>query len=209
MLKIEKMILGPISNNTFIVYDDETKETAVIDPAITQDEIYQKTQELGLTITQIWLTHPHFDHTGGIAYLLEICNPAPQIFLHKNGVQLWEEKGGAKMFNFPFPQLPTPKNLFSDKDKLTIGAYEFEIIETPGHTESDSCFYNSEHKILFSGDVLFSRSIGRTDLPGGDSHQLINNIKEKLFILPDDTVVYPGHGALTTIGREKKENPFL
>ena len=209
MLKIERMILGPISNNSFIVYDDESKDAVVIDPAISQNEIYEKAQSLGVTIREIWLTHPHFDHIGGVAYLLEVCHPTPKVWLHEKGVALWEQKGGATMFNFPFPQLETPSTLFNGESVMKVGAYEFQVIDTPGHTESDCCFYNAENKALFSGDVLFSRSIGRTDLPGGDTTQLIENIHSKLFVLPDETIVYPGHGALTTIGREKKENPFL
>lgn len=209
MLKIERMILGPISNNSYLVYDSDGTDAVVIDPAINQVEIIEKAQSLGLTIKEIWLTHPHFDHIGGIPYLLEHCDPTPKVLLHEKGVPLWENKGGAKMFNFPFPQMATPTNLFNSNDTLNIGAFEFEIFDTPGHTESDCCFYNAASKTLFSGDVLFSHSIGRTDLPGGDTSALVDNIHKKLFVLPDDTVVYPGHGALTTIGKEKKENPFL
>ncbi len=209
MIKIERMVLGPISNNSYIIYDGDSRDAVVVDPAIGQNEIYEKANALGVTIREIWITHPHFDHIGGVAYLLEMCNPKPKVMLHENGVKLWEEKGGANLFNFPFPQLETPSTLFNENSVMKVGATDFVVIDSPGHTESDCCFYNAEYKALFSGDVLFSRSIGRTDLPGGDTQELINNIHSKLFVLPDETIVYPGHGALTTIGREKKENPFL
>lgn len=209
MLKIKKIILGPMSNNTFIVFDDESKEATIIDPAMNQGELYQRIQELGISVSQIWLTHPHFDHTGGIPHLLEMITPKPEIYLHEAGVPLWKNKGGATMFNLSFPSIPIPQNLIKDGDLLTVGSYSFSTIHTPGHTESDCCFHCKEENVLFSGDVLFSRSIGRTDLPGGDTNLLLKNIHEKIFILPDVTIVYPGHGASTSIKREKLENPFL
>jgi hydroxyacylglutathione hydrolase len=198
---IKKLIAGVYGANCYILMDEETKEAAVIDPGGDIDDIEKQLQSLGAKVKYILLTHGHFDHTTGVDGLKAITKGEVAIGRYDNdmilnNVQYYGPliEGGADI-------------TLAEGDILSLGNHQIKVIETPGHTPGGLCFLLE--KALFTGDTLFKRSIGRSDLAGGDHETLIRNIKEKLTILPKETVVYPGHGPSSTIGEEILTNPFL
>jgi glyoxylase-like metal-dependent hydrolase (beta-lactamase superfamily II) len=155
------------------------------------------------------ITHAHFDHIGGVQALLDHFNPSPKISLHKAELPLWKAKGNADDFHIPI-QLPAePDVLLEGEPLLIFGKFHLQTLFTPGHTPGHCTFYLQELNAALCGDVIFYRSIGRTDLPGGDFATLIKSIREKIFALPPETVLYSGHGRQTTVAEEMAMNPFL
>jgi len=211
MISIKKFTFNPVQENTFVVYD-ETGECAIIDAGCYFD--YER-QELDKFIIEKQLkpvrlinTHCHFDHIMGIThcrakYHLPFETHPDEEVLVERAVDHGDR------FGIPVEPIDAPDSYFREGDQITFGNSYLEVIEAPGHSPGGVVFYNPEQKILIAGDVLFYGSIGRTDLPGGSFEQLTGNIKTKLLILPEETVVYCGHGPETTIGFEKKNNPFL
>lgn len=206
MLKISTFILGPVQTNTYLVTDTDTGESVVIDPSWGATEIRKKALELELKIKAAWITHAHFDHIAGVG---EIIDKQMEICLHPNDLDLWLNEGGAQLFGFHIGNLPEPDRMLVEEDELKVGNYSFTVIHTPGHTQGHVAFYCNEEKVLFCGDVIFAESIGRTDFPGGNFDQLIHSIRTKIFPLPKDTQLLPGHGPATTVGHEQTFNPFL
>ena len=200
------LAVGDLQANCYIVGDEDTKEVAIIDPGDEGERIYQHITENGLSVKYIILTHGHADHISGVKYIKD--NTAAQIAIHqKESNTLVDSKENlAALMGRECIQAPADV-LLADEDTLVIGKYTFKILYTPGHTQGGICILVEGH--LFSGDTLFQRSIGRTDLPGGNYAVLIKSIKTQIMPLPQDTVVYPGHGPQTTVGEEKSENPFL
>lgn len=211
MLQIKKFTFNPVQENTFVLFD-ETGECAIIDAGCYFDN---ERQELDAFIAEKQLkpvrlinTHCHFDHIMGIThcrakYQLEFeAHPAEAVLVEQAA-----EHGD--LFGIPMEPVDAPDLFFKEGDKITFGNSYLQVIEAPGHSPGGVVFYNPEAKILIAGDVLFYGSIGRTDLPGGSFEQLVGNIQTKLLTLPEETVVFCGHGPETTIGFEKKNNPFL
>ena len=199
---IEKII-----TNCYIVQDEQSKETMVIDPAGEVEKIIELLNILNSKLKYIYLTHCHGDHIGGVEAFkkdfpdAKVVACADEKELLSNG----DLNSSAEMFGHP---VTIDADIYvRDKDKLDVGDMTLNIMQTPGHTTGGICIYVPG--VLFSGDTLFCRSIGRTDFYGGDFRQLINSIKDKLFYLPDDTLVLPGHMGQTTIGDEKRGNPFV
>lgn len=199
--------------NTYLVFDEESKKCAVIDPGMSNREeelsIENFIGEKGLTLTHIINTHLHIDHVAGVPFLRRKFN-AP-VLAHKGDEFLGSQlKGQARMFglNLDLDNIEITQYL-EDGDKIKIGEGELEVIAVPGHSKGSVTLYDKKGGFLISGDALFQGSIGRTDLPGGNYSELIENIQKRLLTLPDETVVFPGHGAPTTIGEEKSSNPFL
>ena len=208
MIEILQLPLGPLQTNCYIAACTETMNAAVIDPSWDGRNIAALATERGYTITHILLTHAHFDHVGGLAELKEETN-AP-IYIHPEAVpMLARATEAAAHYRLTMPPPPTATHMLTEGDIIEIGQLKFEVLFTPGHAPGHVSFYVRDHDALFDGDVLFQRSIGRTDLPGGDHPLLIKMIREKLFVLPDETAVLCGHGSATTIGQEKQSNPFL
>lgn len=204
---ISVLPVGLIQTNCYVVGCEETKEGAIIDPGGNPDRILAEVDRLGLEIKYILNTHAHFDHTDANGALVEATG-AP-LALHPQERALLEAAGGAALFGLHADPSPAPDLDLQDGDELTVGQLRFEVLHTPGHTPGHVCFHEPNEKILFDGDVLFFRGVGRTDLPGGSWQQLMHSIQDVLFALPDDTVVYSGHGQKTTIGDEKRSNPWL
>ena len=207
-MKIFQLPLGPLQTNSYLLGCEETKKAAVIDPSWSGELIADKAGKEGWAITHILLTHSHFDHVGGLAELKEITQ-AP-IYIHPEAIPMLENTVmAAQMWQIKIPEPPPADFTLTDNQALEVGDLKLQVLFTPGHAPGHVCFYLEEHSVLFDGDVLFQQSIGRTDLPGGDYDLLMQSIRQRLLILPDETAVLSGHGPTTTIGQEKAWNPFL
>lgn len=204
----EMFVIGPVGTNVYVVYDEALKEAVIIDPADRGADIYFAVNNAGLTVTGILLTHGHFDHIGGVEELKKLagckvyaCEKEHELL---NDPVLNESSGmGRKAVRV------TVDVELKDGDVVELGGLTFLALETPGHTIGSMSYYLEQDKLLYCGDTLFQSSVGRTDLPTGSMSAIIRSIKEKLLILPEETKVYPGHGMETTIGDEKRYNPFL
>jgi glyoxylase-like metal-dependent hydrolase (beta-lactamase superfamily II) len=209
MLEILTFTLGPVSTNAYLVADAETKEAAVIDPAWDGHIILKAAQERGWRIGHLWYTHAHFDHIGGAAQIADSLNPLPLVALHPDDHVLWRAGGGGAKYGFDIDPGPEPTIDFQQGMKLKLGSNEFEVRHTPGHTKGLCVFYVATEKVCFCGDLIFKRSVGRTDLPGGDWATLENSIRTQIFSMPEDTRLLSGHGIETTVGEERRLNPFV
>ncbi|HEY40311.1 MAG TPA: MBL fold metallo-hydrolase [Dehalococcoidia bacterium] len=204
---IRKLELNPFGSNCYIVGSEPTREGMIIDPGMLAEEILKHVESLGLKIKVIVLTHAHMDHTGALAEVKEATDA--EVAIHADDAPLL--RGGNPMMRMlgSFKKPPTPDRLLKDGDVIDIGDLHFHVLHTPGHSPGGICLLEKENEIVFTGDTLFQFSIGRTDFPGGSHEGLIQNIKDKLMVLPDNTTVCPGHGPDTTIGVERRVNPFL
>ena len=211
MLKLKQFVNNPYQENTYIL-SDETGSCTIIDPgmynATEQNAVVNYVKENDLKPELLLNTHCHIDHVLGNKFIFDIYGLKPQI--HQGELQLLHAVPSyAPQQGFNYEISPEPETFLTEEDIIRFGNSSLQIILAPGHSPAHLCFYHADSKILIGGDVLFYGSIGRTDLPGGNFETLISSIKNKLFVLPDDTQVYPGHGPVTTIGFEKANNPFL
>ncbi len=211
MLKIRSFVFSPIQENTYLLYN-EFNDCVIIDPGCyfpeEKDELKAFITQSGLTPRMLLNTHCHLDHVFGNKFVAETY--ALTLQLHQKEKTLLEyAPTSGLMYNMPFDNYTGDHIYLKEGDMIKLGDDELKVIEAPGHSPGHICFYCEKQHFIISGDVLFNRSIGRTDLPGGDHQTLLNSIREKLFILPGETVVYSGHGPKTTIEQEKKYNPFL
>lgn len=211
MLKIKSFEFSPIQENTYILYN-EFNECLIIDPGCYYDDekdaIAGFIDKMELKPRMLLNTHCHLDHVFGNKYIAEKFGLTLQLHPKEKLVLDFAPKSGL-MYNLPFDNYAGDFIYLKEGDILKLGNDELRVIEAPGHSPGHICFYCAAQHFIISGDVLFNGSIGRTDLPGGDFDMLIKNIREKLFVLPDETRVYSGHGPETTIGYEKLYNPFL
>jgi len=192
--------------NCYILGCENTKEAVVIDPGDDGDQILVALAKSALKVKYLINTHGHFDHVGANKAMKEATKAS--IGIHPDDApMLMELSKSASMFGMSAENSPPPDILLNHGDQLSFGDITLEVIHTPGHSKGGICLYTKGH--LFAGDTLFKSSIGRTDLPGGNYDTLIASIRTKLFTLPDDTIVYTGHGPETSIGYEKRMNPFL
>ncbi len=207
-MKLKILTLGPVQTNTYILADSETKEAIVIDPAWDGEKIAQTAFAQDWQIKAIYLTHAHFDHIGGIADLANSLPKKTKVYLHPNDYNLLKAGGGAARFGFEIDPGPEPEML-KHGQTFEVGNLHFETRHTPGHRPGHCVFYCAEERTVFSGDLIFYRSVGRTDLPGGDWETLVKSIREQIYTLPDETRIFSGHGDQTNVGDEKKFNPFV
>lgn len=205
-MRVETLPVGPLQVNCYLAQCEETGDALVIDPGAEAGRIVEAIERLGAAVQLIINTHGHFDHTGANREVMEATG-AP-LALHEKDVRLLSgARDHAAAFGLAADPSPPPDRLLRGDEILKVGELEFQILPVPGHSPGGICLYADGH--LFSGDALFAGSVGRTDLPGGSHEQLVRGIREKLFPLADETVVHPGHGPATTIGREKLTNPFV
>jgi len=203
---LKQFVVGQLEVNCWIAGDKTTREVMVIDPGDAPDLILDWIKQEGLKVKYLVCTHSHFDHVGALPELKAFFTEA-EIVLHKDDLPIYERAGDmGRLWGFNLEKLPDPDRLVEDGDEITIGDLCVKIIHTPGHSPGGICLLNDG--TLFSGDTLFAGSIGRTDLPGGDYNALMNSLK-KLADLPGNTIVHTGHGPSSTIGQEKKTNPFM
>ena len=205
---LETFPVGPLRCNCTILGDEATHEAMVVDPGDNIPEILSRLQRHGLTLSQIVVTHAHIDHVGGAAQLRKATG-APVLMNQQDLALLGMMEMQANWVGVPTPDVAPPDA--SAEDGLTIGlaALPAEVLHTPGHTPGSICLLFTAQHLLLAGDTLFAGSIGRTDLPGGDSHQILRSLRDRLLVLPDATRVVPGHGPETSIGEERHSNPFL
>lgn len=210
MLEIIKFILGPAYTNCYLIGDTESNQAVAIDPGWDGHKILSSSNRRGWHIREIWYTHAHFDHIGGAGAVSSGNNPAPLAAIHPKDMDLWKAQGGAPLFGFQIDDPgPEPTIMLEHGMQLELGEYTFEVRFAPGHSPGHVMFYCPAEKLVFCGDVIFDRSIGRTDLPGGNYDTLMESIRTQVLTLPDETRLLTGHGPETTVGREKENNPFL
>ena len=206
-LEVTGLVLGMIETNSYIVGNRQTKEALLIDPSDGADRIIGFLTEKEYRPVAIYLTHGHDDHFGSVNELKREYGLLTYIMKEE------EEFVQSVNFNlsglFRHPRVTEPEMFFVDGQKVRVLGTEMTAILTPGHTPGGACFYFPEEKLLFTGDTLFSGSVGRSDFPGGAGRLLIRSVQEKLMPLPDDVRVYPGHGPDTTIGEERRYNPYI
>ena len=206
-LKIGRMMLGVCQTNCYFVYREGSSKVIFIDPADYGDQIFQAMKNNGFEVAAILLTHGHFDHIWGCSRLRQLTSAPVYAYEGEEEVLLSSDlnvsAGAGRACTVK------ANTLLKDGEEVTIEGMTFKLIATPGHTQGSCCYYFEEANMLISGDTLFGESVGRTDLPTGSMSTLVRSVKDKLFELPDDVVVYPGHGDSTTIGHEKKYNPFI
>jgi len=211
-LIIKTLTVGPILTNSYIVGDESSKEGMIIDPGGDGKRIVDEVRRLGLTIKYVVNTHGHFDHTLAnsevMTALKMLQDSPPALAIHPADATLLAVGGGAAWFGVQADPSPPPDLELNEGDVLTLGDIELEVWHTPGHSLGSVSLVCPAEGVVFDGDVLFNAGIGRTDLPGGDYYTLMNSIK-RLLTLPDETKVYSGHGPATTIGDERRSNPWL
>jgi hydroxyacylglutathione hydrolase len=205
-MEVKRLPLGIYQANCYILFDEKTKETAIIDPGGDFPKIKSFIEDNELKVKYIIITHGHGDHIGALGELKDYTNAVVCIHREDNKMLKYSKMNYSAEMGYPLVEMSADKML-SDGDELILGDTKLSVIHTPGHSLGGICIYCKGS--LFSGDTLFACSIGRTDLAGGSMDEIINSIKSKLLTLPDDTAVYPGHGPSSTILIEKKRNPFL
>ncbi|RLC62233.1 MAG: MBL fold metallo-hydrolase [Chloroflexi bacterium] len=204
---IHTVLVGITQTNCYIVGCPETLEGVVIDPGGHAERILKALERSGLKIRYVLNTHCHFDHIGANAEIVAATG-AP-LAIHPAELPLLQAQGGAAMFGVTVQESPMPDVELEPGQVLEVGELRLQVFHTPGHSPGGLTFYLEEEGAAFDGDVLFASGVGRTDLPGGDWDTLVRSIREVLFAMPDETVIYPGHGPQTTVGREKRSNPWV
>ncbi len=212
MLKVQVFTFNVFSENTIILWDEDSKESAIIDPGTSSVEeeniLTDFIESKKLKVKYLINTHCHIDHILGVKFVKEKFSPV--YYAPEKDIPLLEHaQQQAMMFNITLDKPPLPDKLITEETKLSLGNSEMNFLFTPGHTPGEFCIYFESEKICITGDVLFNDGIGRTDLWGGDYDTLINSIETKLLTLPDDVIIYPGHGESSNIGFEKQHNSFL
>lgn len=208
-LTIFPLEAGPVATFGYLLCDTDSKTACVIDvPYDSAEAFAAEAQKQGCDITTILLTHSHWDHTADIGKLRSIVRA--DVYVHQADEYRMIEPMKHTLWQLPFEIQPVNDSKFLEHHQvMELCGWNFEVVHTPGHTEGGVCFLDKEKKIGFVGDTLFAGSVGRTDLPGGNFEELRNSIQRELLILPDEFVVFPGHGPHTTIGQERRTNPFL
>lgn len=205
-LIVETITNGPFVENCYLVAEESSMQGILVDPGDEPQRILQIVQRLGVTVQAIVATHGHIDHVGAVASLkAELGVP---FSVHADDRE-WVASLRQQCMMFGLPPRDAPEVDHDLEDCVQVGGLEAQVLHTPGHSAGGCCLWFESAGVVFVGDTLFAGSIGRTDLPGGDMNQLLSKVREQLFVLPDVTVVYSGHGPATTIGREKASNPFF
>ncbi len=206
MLSIQTLTVGPLQENCYLLSDNDTRQAVLIDPGDEAERLIAALN--GFELTAVWLTHAHFDHIGALAAVHRQF-PVP-VYLHPDDRELFAHAAeSAAFFGLTLEQPVLETTPLTHHQTLTLGSHQATCLFTPGHAPGHIAFYLPEHGTVLAGDALFQGSVGRTDLPGGDHAQLLASIRRELLTLPGETRVLPGHGPETTVGVERRMNPFL
>ena len=211
MIHIERFTFNNFMVNTYVLHD-ETKEAVIVDAACYEpwekQGLVDFIEDAGLKVVRSIFTHCHIDHILGARFVFEKYGVLPEF--HQAGLPFFDQARDIGMnFGFALDEITSGAAYFNDGDKIRFGMCALDVLYTPGHADGSVCFYHADDGFVITGDVLFREAIGRTDLPSGDFEVLLDSINTRLFTMPDDTIVYPGHGPDTTIGYEKENNPFI
>ncbi len=205
---LRTVVVTEFMTNCYIVADEDSRTALIIDPGGEGQKILKEVEKMGVTVSGVINTHAHVDHIGALKMIKDTLNP--DIMMHEAELPVLKTASKmARLFGVSIDDPPEPDRYLSADDEISCGNITFKVIETPGHSPGGISLIASDGKTCFVGDSLFAGSIGRTDLPGGDYHTLIDSIKSKLIPLGDDVKVLTGHGPATTIGAERRYNPFL
>lgn len=208
-MKLLHYVVGPVQTNCYILFNEATREALIVDPGASGKELAGVLLEEGLELRAVLLTHGHFDHAGGIRALLDTAKVTVPIYALSREKNTLEDTELNASWMMGKSQIFHADHYMEDKDTLSLLGKTISILATPGHTIGGCCYYLPEEKLVFTGDSLFAGSVGRTDFKLGSHEDLILSIREKLLPLPEETIVLPGHGESSTIGREKQQNPYL
>lgn len=209
-MKIQELTVGMIQTHTYFLIDEASKHTIVVDPGDEADRIIRYIEDNGLFVEKILLTHGHFDHIGAVEALKSHFNVP--VWMHEEGKRYLEDPQWNLSYICHKPYTVHADRYLKDKDIITMDAnpsIQIELIFAPGHTMDGTAFYIASEKVALVGDVIFNGAVGRCDHPGGNMSTLLQSIKERIFTLPEDTILLPGHGPSTTVGHEKATNPFF
>lgn len=210
---IENYVVGPVGTNCYFLINKETKQAIVFDPGAAADALYGKLKEGGYELKSILLTHGHFDHADGVADLKTLANEDGldvSVYAYEAEKETLENPRMNLSGAMNYKEAVYHADVFlKDEQVIEIAGFSIRVLFTPGHTPGGCCYYLADEGICFTGDSLFCSSIGRTDFPGGSMSDLVRSVKEKVLTLPEDTVCYPGHDTVTSVGDEKRYNPFL
>ncbi|HWQ46079.1 MAG TPA: MBL fold metallo-hydrolase [Longilinea sp.] len=208
-LEIATYVLGPLSNNTYLLGDSLSRQAVLIDPSFDSENLLEIIRAENWKLTAIWVTHAHFDHMVGVEAVSQSTTPPLPVGLHPADRLLWRSGALADQFGLREFHPPEPTILFSEGQELTIGDESVRVDHTPGHSPGSVIFYSASAGTCLTGDLIFRGSIGRTDLVGGNLSVLMASVQEKILTLPPETRLLPGHGEETTVAEEMRNNPFL
>ena len=207
-LTFKSFVIGPLQNNCYVIHEPVSNKAAIVDPAEGTEPVIDYLKNNAMVLEKILITHAHFDHILGCKAVKEAF-PSASIFLHPDDAAIWQRSGNAELFGYLAVDLPQPAHWLQDCEIIPVGDDELEVRHTPGHTPGHVVYYSPNSGCVFCGDLIFRRSVGRTDLPGGDFAQLKNSIELQIYSLPESTLLLPGHGPGTTVGEEKRYNLYV
>jgi len=208
-LLIKSFTLGPFQTNCYLLADSVSEKAVVIDAPSGAAQMVDEANSQGFSITDILITHAHFDHINGVSELIKAQNRPVPVHLHPADLALWRQRGGSSIFGLFSEQQPDPTAELANNQIIMLGDHKISIFHTPGHTPGHVILYSPEAATAFTGDLIFHQGVGRTDLPGGDFAELMKSINDCIFTLPLSTRLLSGHGAETTVENEKLGNPFF
>lgn len=208
-MKLLHYVVGPVQTNCYLLINEDTDQAVIVDPGASGKALADAIQKEGFHLEAVLLTHGHFDHAGGVKDLItSFDRPIPVYALDEEKVTLQDPQLNAGLM-MGLRESYEADHFLSDGEEVTLADFTLQVLATPGHTIGGCCYYLPKEHLVFTGDSLFAGSIGRTDFPLGSQEDLIASIREKLLPLPDETMVLPGHGGTSTIGKEKMQNPYL
>jgi glyoxylase-like metal-dependent hydrolase (beta-lactamase superfamily II) len=208
-LLIKTFTLGPFQTNCYLLADSFSGKAFVIDAPSGAAQMTNEANAQGFSITDILITHAHFDHINGVSELIKALDKPVPVHLHPADLALWRQRGGSSIFGLFSEQQPDPTSELVNNQIIMLGDHKISVFHAPGHTPGHVIFYSPDAATAFTGDLIFHQGVGRTDLPGGNFTELTKSIKDRIFTLPLNTLLLSGHGAETTVENEKLGNPFF